>query len=165
MKQEQRLVAEVYRFLAPFVDTTKSIYVSLDGQAALTGMEKGMFTHPTIPDLWFTFVGAEVPTLIEVKTVRDDKVLLMQSQLQAWCSMGNGTHRPQSWIAVNTEFNCFYYWTHEAFLPRLDRPTNRRPGSKIPKTIYRELPDELQQFRNANELALHIIRQTAITEG
>jgi hypothetical protein len=34
MKQEQRLVAGVYRFLAPFVDITKPIYISLDGQAA-----------------------------------------------------------------------------------------------------------------------------------
>ena len=28
----------VYRFLAPFVDTTKPIYVSLDGQAAEMGV-------------------------------------------------------------------------------------------------------------------------------
>ena len=152
MKQEQRLVAEVYRFLAPFVDTTESIYISLDGQAAQTGMAKGLFTHPTIPDLWFTFVGAHEPTLIEAKTVRAGKVLLMQSQLQSWRSTGTGAHKPKSWIAVNTEFDRFYYWTHTDFFPRLDATQATTP------TVNLRLPDNLLEFRHPNELALQIIR-------
>ena len=152
MKQEQRLVAEVYRFLAPFVDTTKPIYISLDGQAAQTGLRKGLFTDSTIPDLWFTFVGGQTQTLIEVKTIRAGKVMLMRSQLQAWRSTGTGAHKPKSWIAVNTEFDRFYYWTHDAFLPRLDATQAKT------KTVYRRLPDNLLEFRQANELALYIIR-------
>lgn len=84
--------------------------------------------------------------------MRDGKVLLMRSHVEAWRTAGSGTHRAKSWVAVNTEFDRFYYWTHEAFLSRLDSTQATTP------TIYRRLPDELLEFRHANELALEIIR-------
>ncbi len=67
MKQEHRLVAELYRFIGPFINTTKDIYVSLDGQAADTAVLAGRFKDAALPDLWFTLVGATAPTLIEAK--------------------------------------------------------------------------------------------------
>jgi hypothetical protein len=31
MKQERKLVAELYRYIAPFIDTEHDVYISLDG--------------------------------------------------------------------------------------------------------------------------------------
>lgn len=152
MKQEQRLVAEVYRFIAPFVDTAKDIYVSLDGQAAEIGMQKGLFNHQTIPDLWFTFVGATSATLLEAKIIHEKHVLLMQSQLRGWKSGGAGTHRPDAWIAATKSFDNFYLWTHEEFLPRLDASGGNG------KTVSVRIPQTFRVFQNASQLALQIIR-------
>lgn len=95
MKQEHKLVAELYRYLAPFINIDRHFFVSLDGQAAMSGVEKGTFSDSTVPDLWFTLVGATEPTLIEAKTIdTNGRALLMKSQLQAWRSNGNGSHKP-----------------------------------------------------------------------
>lgn len=51
MKQEHRLVAEVYRWLAPFVGATQDVYLSPDGQAAKTAVAAGRFVDSDIPDL------------------------------------------------------------------------------------------------------------------
>ena len=56
MKQESRFVAELYRYLAPFIDTARELYVSLDGMAARQGVLGGHFTDPDVPDLWFYLV-------------------------------------------------------------------------------------------------------------
>lgn len=56
-KQEHRFVAELYRFLAPFVDVEAGVYLSLDGMAALRGVEAKIFEDSDVPDLWFTLVG------------------------------------------------------------------------------------------------------------
>lgn len=152
MKQEQRLVAEVYRYLAPFIDTNRGIYLSLDGQAAEIGVQEGLFDHPTIPDFWFTLVGAASPTLIEAKVVNNGKVLLMQSQIQAWRSNGRGLHRPQGWIAASKSFDRFYYWAHDSFMCRLDATRSRQ------KTVELRLPEAYAEFSLASELALHLLR-------
>ncbi|HWB06277.1 MAG TPA: hypothetical protein VG796_24855 [Verrucomicrobiales bacterium] len=155
MKQEQRLVAEVYRFIAPFVDTEKDLYVSLDGQAAEIGMQQGLFQHRTIPDLWFTFVGATKATLLEAKIIHEERVLLMQSQLRDWKSDGSGTHRPNAWIAAAKPFDRFYLWTHAEFLPRLDAARGKTP------TVSIRIPETLRVFQSASQLALQIIRDAA----
>jgi hypothetical protein len=67
MKQEQKLVAEVYRYLAPFIDTSRELYLSLDGQAPLVGVGRGHFVDGTIPGPWFTILGNTRATLIEAK--------------------------------------------------------------------------------------------------
>ncbi len=128
------------------------IYVSLDGQAAEMGVQQGMFMHATIPDLWFTLSGSQTPSLIEAKIVDDGRVLIMQSQLSAWRSNGSGAHRPQAWIAADRTFERFFYWSHTAFLPRLDATRARTP------TLQLRLPDTYSEFHDISQLALHIIR-------
>jgi hypothetical protein len=154
MKQEHKLVAELYRYLAPFIDTEKDVFVSLDGQAAMVGVTSGVFSDSTIPDLWFTLVGAVNPTLVEAKTIdTNGRTLLMQSQLQAWRSNGTGAHKPVSWAATNREFNRFYYWAHSEFLPRLD-------GTEATgNTLTLLPPDTKKEFTSVNALALHLLRQ------
>lgn len=158
MKQENRLVAELYRFLAPFIDTSKDIYVCLDGQAAATAVAAEKFIDATLPDLWVTFVGDFWRTLIEVKISEDEGgVLLMQSQLSAWRSSGGGAYKPKIWVAANRSFNEFYFWAHADFLPALDR--TKAKG----KTITLRPPSSKLAFKHVSELALHILRETKIT--
>ncbi len=152
MKQEQRLVAEVYRYLAPFIDTSRDIYLSLDGQAALVGVGQGRFIDGTIPDLWFTVVGRTNPTLIEAKAFdAKGRVLLMQSQLQAWRTAGRGGHKPSYWIAASNGFNAFFLWKHSDFLPTLDKSTNRQD------TVTLTPPASRQEFQSISQLALAIL--------
>ena len=153
MKQEHKFVAELYRYLAPFIDTNEHLFISLDGQAAIGGVG-GVFTDATIPDLWFTFIGKNIPVLIEAKTIdTDGRMLLMKSQLEAWRSNGVGAHKPEYWVAVNREFNVFYFWEQEEFLYRLD---NSRANTK---TLTLLPPDNRIEFNNVSELALHILKQ------
>lgn len=148
-------MAEVYHFLAPFIETTKGIYISLDGEAAKNGVRKGHFKDPAVPDLWFTFLGKQEPTLIEAKIVDKGTVLVMKSQLKAWRSNGTGKHKPTSWIVVNKEFDCFYYWAHSDFLARLDatKSTQERARLCLPEKEKRT------EFLHVSELSLHIIKQ------
>jgi hypothetical protein len=152
MKQEHRLVAEIYRFVAPFIDTNKEIYLSLDGQAAKTAVGAGRFADPDIPDLWFTMIGAIKPTRIEAKILDKGSVLLMQSQILAWRSIGSGSYKPAAWVAANRDFSEFYYWTHDSFLPSIDRCGAAR------KTHTLAAPNDRLVFRSVAELALHILR-------
>lgn len=155
MKQEHKLVAELYRYLAPFINTEEDVFLSLDGQAALIGVERGIFADGTVPDLWFTLVGSASKTLIEAKAIdTDGTVLLMQSQLSAWKSGGHGTHKPQYWVATNRGFNCFYFWAHSDFLQQLD---NTKASAN---TLRLKAPASRQEFPNVGELALHILRHT-----
>src|SRR5438552_11675650 len=64
MKQEHRFVADLYRYIAPFIDTAEPIFLSLDGEAAKKGVSEKHFGDAGIPDMWFTLVGATMPTLI-----------------------------------------------------------------------------------------------------
>jgi len=155
MKQEHRLVAEIYRFVAPFIDTTKEIYLSLDGQAAKTAVGKGRFTDPDIPDLWFTLVGSGFTTRIEAKILDNGSALLMQSQILAWRSFGSGSYKPVAWVAANREFTEFYYWPHSAFLPSLDRCAAAR------KTHTLAAPKDRLVFPSIPELALHVLRASS----
>ena len=153
MKQEHRLVAEVYRFIAPFIDTTKDIFVSLDGQAASTATKAGRFTDAALPDLWFTLLGSEARTLIEAKIIENEgKALLMQSQLAAWRSDGSGSYKPKYWIAANRSFDKFYFWTHEHFLPLLDKSKAKT------NTLTLRPPLEREVFPSIPQLALHVLR-------
>lgn len=154
MKQEHRLVAELYRFLAPFIDTTKDIFVSLDGQAASTATKAGRFSDAALPDLWFTLQGAETRTLIEAKIIENEgKALLMQSQLVAWRSTGSGAYKPRCWVAANRSFDRFYFWEHEHFLPILDKSKAKT------KTLTLYPPPERVEFLSIPQLALHVLRE------
>jgi len=159
MKQEQRLVAEIYRYLAPFIDTAREIYVSLDGQAARTAVGAGRFTDPDIPDLWFTLMGSADPIRLEAKVLDQGVALLMQSQILAWRSSGPGAYKPQAWVASNREFSEFYYWTHETFLLSLDKCSAAR------KTHTLVAPRRRLVFSNMPELVLHILRAGSDRRG
>lgn len=154
MKQENRLVAELYRYLAPFVDTTKDIYVCLDGQAADNGVSKGRLIDAVLPDLFFSLVGAKHTTLIEAKIIDDTGgVLLMQSQLSSWRSTGTGAYKPQYWVASNRGFSAFFVWPHADFLPSLDKSVAK--GT----TLTLRPPATKLAFASVPELALYVLRR------
>lgn len=153
MKQEHRLVAEIYRYIAPFIDTTKEIYLSLDGQAAKTAVGAGRFVDPDIPDLWFTLVGAQQPTRIEAKILDKGAALLMRSQILAWRSTGRGSYKPEFWVAANREFAQFYFWPHAAFTSSLDGCGATR------NTHTLTAPKVRLGFSSVPELVLHVLRE------
>ncbi len=154
MKQEHRLVAELYRFIAPFIDTKKDIFISLDGQAASTATKAGRFADAALPDLWFTLLGSDNRTLIEAKIIENEgKALLMQSQLIAWRSSGSGAYKPEYWVAANRSFDRYYFWKHEHFLPILDKSKAKT------NTLTLHPPPERVEFLSISELALHVLRE------
>lgn len=154
MKQEHRLVAEVYRYLAPFIDARQEIYLSLDGQAAKTAVGAGRFIDRDIPDLWFTLVGESAPSRIEAKILDKGAALLMRSQILAWRSSGPGAYKPVAWVATNREFSAFYYWRHESFVAVLDRCKAQRDSYDLPP------PKDRLEFNSIPELVLHLLRQS-----
>jgi hypothetical protein len=155
MKQEHKLVAELYRYLAPFINTEHEIYISLDGQAAITGVGKGTFVDSVVPDLWFTLLAAAEPTLVEAKTIdTNGRLLLMRSQLQAWRGVGAGAHKPAFWVATNRAFDKFYFWSHAEFLPILDKT------KATANTVTLLPPKNRREFISVSALALHILRET-----
>lgn len=154
MKQEQRLVAELYRYIAPFIDASKDVYVSLDGQAALLGVQAGHFVDETIPDLWFTLIGNNKSSHAEAKALSPkNKVLLMQSQLQAWKTSGVGGHKPDFWVAVSNTFDTFYLWEHSDFSTVLEKSRNKQ------KTVSLSLPSRIRSFSTVIELALAVLQR------
>ena len=157
MKQEHRLVAETYRFLAPFINAKKDIYLSLDGQAAKTAAAKGRFLDQSIPDLWFTLIGDSKPLRLEAKILDKGRVLLMLSQIQAWHSTGSGSHKPDAWIAANRDFDEFYFWTHQQLLKLLDGVADAKRQREI------TAPKEKLVFKSPAALALHVLRLRGAT--
>ena len=159
MKQEQRLVAELYRYIAPFLDISKDVFVSLDGQAALLGVKAGRFADGTLPDLWFTLIGNRSPSCVEAKALSaTGKVLLMHSQVQAWKSSGHGRHKPDFWVAVSNSFDAFFLWEHADFAPALERSQNRQD------TVSLSLPPARRKFGTVIELALAVLERAQRTE-
>ena len=152
MKQEHRLVAEIYRYLAPFIDVNRDIFLSLDGQAARTGVTAGRFTDPDIPDLLFTIVGASTPTRLEAKILHNGAALLMCSQIKAWRSDGSSNYKPNGWVAANRNFDQFYYWPHSEFVASLDRCK----ASQVTHSLA--APKSRLVFSTVPELALYVLR-------
>lgn len=154
MKQENRLVAELFRYLAPFCDTTKELYICVDGFAAQSAVGAGRLRDPVLPDLWFSLVGQEAPTFIEAKILdENNRAMLMQSQLTSWRTTGRGSYKPHFWIAGNREFNRFYFWSHSDFLVRLD------PSRARSITATFRIPDQTLEFDHIAKLALHVLRE------
>ncbi len=60
MKQEHRFCAEVYHRLHDQIDHDKRVLFCLDGAAAREAAKSGVVECATIPDLCFTFEGADV---------------------------------------------------------------------------------------------------------
>ena len=155
MKQEHRFVAELYRYLSPFVDSNEDIYLSLDGEAAKKGVSQKYFEDADVPDLWFTLIGHSSETLIEAKSLYSaNSIKLGQGQLTAWKTGGAGKHKPSAWIAVaeGKELKPMYYWRHDAFLSKLDTCQSTQDYPEI------RLPDDKLVFDDIRVLALHILR-------
>lgn len=153
MKQESRFVAELYRYLAPFIDTNSPFYLSLDGIAARKGVSDRVFADPDVPDLWFTFAGSRRLTLLEAKVLGADRsVTVTRGQLAAWRSIGSGQHKPTAWVATDEGFTVFFYWKHTEFLTKLDASTEAAQYPKI------KIPDVREEFPEVRQLALHVLR-------
>jgi hypothetical protein len=152
VRQEHRFVADLYRYLAPFIDTTRPIYLSLDGEAAKKGVTEQIFGDADVPDLWFTLVGEDEPVLIEAKITDGKCVTIGRGQLISWRSNGTGRHKPAAWVAANHSLDRFYFWRHEEFLTILDACTSQR---KYPKV---RMPASAKAFDDLRLLALELLR-------
>lgn len=154
MKQEHRFVADLYRYLAPFIDPDKAIFVSLDGEAAKKGVSEKKFIDSDVPDLWFHFVGRASAVLLEAKILNvNDTITVTRGQITGWRSAGAGQHKPSAWIASDQDLKKFYFWSHSSFQCRLDDCQSKQKYPKI------KLPEEHVEFDDIRSLALHIIRQ------
>ncbi len=152
MRQEHLFVAELYRYLAPFVDIKQDLYLSLDGIAAKRGVTQKHFEDETVPDLWFTVLGCQTPILLEAKIVEKGKVTVGKAQLSAWRSQGRGKHRPIAWVGSTETMSRFYFWTHQEFLANLDACTSTVAFPKV------KIPADPKEFSRIEELALHVLR-------
>ena len=152
MKQEHRFVAELYRYLAPFIDTAKPLFLSLDGEAAKKGVTEKHFQDASIPDLLFTVFGRTESMLVEAKIIEAGKITIGRNQLKAWCSIGPGRHKPSAWVAANVSLDTFYYWRHDQFLELLDACTSQTEYPKL------RLPKSARDFRDIRLLALELLR-------
>ena len=164
MKQEHKFVAELFSYLRPFVATTSPVFISLDGEAAKKGVKLGHFCAPDVPDLWFTLVGCETPTLIEAKIFGGNRRMqLGRTQLHRWRTGGTSAHAPHGWVAANEELDQFLYWSHESFLPKLDASKSTTRYASI------GIPEDAIVFSSIQELALHVlvchIRNTSKNAG
>jgi hypothetical protein len=154
-KREHQFVAETYRYLAPFIDSSKGVYLSLDGEAAKQGVLQGIFQDACVPDLWFTFVGANQPLLIEAKILSGNQIKLQKDQLLRWRTNGTGAHKPHAWIAADQTFKNFYFWEHTLLCTKLD--ASNATTDQIAIT-----PPRVDAFDDIRKLALHIIRTATI---
>ena len=153
MKQESRFVAELYRYLAPFIDTSRPLYVSLDGIAARRGVSDNVFSDPDVPDLWFTLAGDPNLILLEAKVLNAGRrVTVNQAQLTAWRSTGSGKHKPGAWVAADEALTAFFYWSHVDFLARLDASNTTALYPRL------QMPDSRIEFTEVRQLALHVLR-------
>ncbi len=122
MKQENRFVAQLFHYLAPFVDMERDLFVCVDGGAAKhhAGIEGSPLVDANVPDLWFAFCGQPKYTGIEAKVLEKNSISIRKGQLQAWRTSGTGAYKPRFWVATNRDLNKFFCWHHASLLPRLD---------------------------------------------
>lgn len=123
MKQENRFVAQLFHYLAPFVDMESDLFICVDGGAAKhhAGRKGSPLVDPDVPDLWLALAGKNSCFGIEAKVIDGNKISVRQSQLRAWRKGGTGYYCPKFWVAANREFTQYYCWHHSTLQPRLDR--------------------------------------------
>src|SRR5687767_179245 len=102
MKQENRFVAHLFHFLAPFVDMERDLFICVDGGAAKhhAGREGARLLDPNVPDLWFALSGKEKYIGIEAKVLEQNSISIRRGQLQAWRTGGSGVYRPSFWAVT-----------------------------------------------------------------
>lgn len=133
MKQENKFVAQLFHFLAPFVDMSKDLFICIDGGAAKhhAGLEFGPLLDPDVPDLWFSLVGHDYPTGIEAKIIEDHYISVRRGQLLAWRTQGTGAYQPRFWVASNRNLSEFYCWHHEDVRSKLDESKSSVDNIKL----------------------------------
>lgn len=155
MKQENRFVAQLFHFLAPFADMSKDLFICVDGGAAKhhAGQDGAALLDPNVPDLWFTLVGSDAAFGIEAKVVEDGSISVRQGQLQAWKTGGGGAYQPRFWVATNRELSEFYCWHHAEIRRRLDESSSSVDNVKLSLSKY----PPAHKGSNLAELALFIL--------
>lgn len=119
MRQEHRFCAEVYHRLHGQIDQKRRVLFCLDGAAAREAAKTGEVECPTMPDLCFTFLGAEAELRIEAKIIERRRVKLGADQRTAWWTDGTGLAMPHLWIAADESLSCFWMWEHEGFAHKI----------------------------------------------
>lgn len=156
MKQENRFVAQLFHYLAPFVDMEKDLFICVDGAAAArhSGSKGARLIDPNLPDLWLTFCGHTEQTGIEAKIVDErNSISIRQAQLQAWRTNGTGAYQPTFWVATNRNLSEFFCWYHSALLPRLDSSASTVANVNLSIAEY----PPAHRSSNIAELALYIL--------
>lgn len=155
MKQENRFVAQLFHFLAPFVDMSKDLFICVDGGAAKhhAGQDGAALLDPNVPDLWFTLVGTDTAFGIEAKVVEDGSISVRQGQMRAWKTDGVGAYQPRFWVATNRELSEFYCWHHAEIRRRLDESSSSVDNVKLSLSKY----PPTHKGSNLAELALFIL--------
>ncbi|WP_061960142.1 hypothetical protein [Cupriavidus pauculus] len=122
MKQENKFVAQLFHYLAPFIDMAKPLLICVDGGAARAhaGKEGAPITDQDIPDLWMSLVNDGDPFGIEAKVIDRNSISIRQRQVRAWRTDGTGHYRPAYWVATNRELSKFWCWKHTSMAARLD---------------------------------------------
>ncbi len=158
MKQENRFVAQLFHFLAPFVDMEKDLFICVDGGAAThhAQLESSVLQDPDVPDLWFSLVGRGRPVGIEAKVIENDSISVRQGQLQAWKTGGGGAYQPDFWVATNRDVSEFYAWHHDKLRARLDDTKSTVNNVKLSLANYE--PDH--QSNNLAQLGLFILTES-----
>lgn len=156
MKQENRFVAQLFHYIAPFVDTQQDLFICMDGGAAKhhAGREGSPIVDPDIPDLWLALVGKSECFGIEAKILDNRSISVRQSQLRAWRSDGTGHYRPRFWVTSNRTLTEFHCWRHSSLIGCLDRTKNKAANVSLSLSRY---PADFTSS-GLPELALHILR-------
>jgi hypothetical protein len=160
MKQENRFVAQLFHFLAPFVDMGKDLFICVDGGAAKhhAGQDGAALLDPNVPDLWFSLVGKEGPIGIEAKVIEDNSISVRQGQLQAWKTGGGGAYQPRFWVATNRDLTEFYCWHHADIRRRLDESYSGVDNVKLSLSKYAPA----HRGNGLAELALFILSSASV---
>ena len=151
MKRENSFVAQLFHYLAPFVDMEKELFICVDGATAA----KYSPDDPDLPDLWFTFCGHKTETGIEAKVINEkNSISIRQGQMRAWRTGGKGAYQPTFWVAANRALTEFFCWHHADFRPLLDSSNNK--NDNVTRAVTKYFPIAHRSSKIA-ELALYIL--------
>jgi hypothetical protein len=156
MKQENRFVAQLFHYLAPFVNMDQELFICVDGAAAgrHAGYKGARLIDPDLPDIWLTLLGRDKPTGIEAKVIdKNQAISVRQSQLKAWRTNGTGAYQPTFWVATDCHLSEFHCWHHSTLVHRLDRSASTVENVLLRLAKYP--PDH--SSKHVAELALYIL--------
>jgi hypothetical protein len=155
MRQENRFVAQLFHFLAPFVDYERDLLICVDGGAAThhAARPESAIVDPDIPDIWCAFLGKPGFTGIEAKMLNGNTISVRKGQLSAWRSSGNGYYRPSFWVAADVGFTVFHCWQHSTMASRLDTTASTVQNVSLSMTKH---PPDFSSKKLA-ELALYLL--------